>query len=133
KVIIDGYFLSTPHEVSATFLGFVFGTLTFDDVGALIAYDLSLSGGIALEPGTIVDPLSAVPVSFPVGGPPGTVVNLLFNGAQSNAESESTLIGALIGQAVPCLTGDLDCNGIVDGIDLGILLGQWGNAGNADF
>ena len=34
--------------------------------------------------------------------------------------------------ASTCL-GDLDGNGIVDGADLGLLLGQWGTDGTADF
>lgn len=33
----------------------------------------------------------------------------------------------------PCVPEDLDCSGIVDGSDLGTLLGQWGGPGSADF
>jgi formylglycine-generating enzyme required for sulfatase activity len=32
----------------------------------------------------------------------------------------------------PCL-GDLNADRVVDGVDLGVLLGQWGGAGSADF
>jgi hypothetical protein len=36
-------------------------------------------------------------------------------------------------QAGPPCPADLDGNGVVDGGDLGLLLGQWGTAGSADF
>ena len=33
---------------------------------------------------------------------------------------------------IPCRMGDLDCNGIVDGADLGAMLSNWGNPGSTD-
>ena len=31
-----------------------------------------------------------------------------------------------------CATGDLDCDGAVNGTDLGLLISQWGSSGSAD-
>ncbi len=42
----------------------------------------------------------------------------------------SALVASASAQA-PCL-GDLNADRVVDGIDLGVLLGQWGGAGSAD-
>lgn len=47
---------------------------------------------------------------------------------QTLGEGRALVIGA---EALPC-PGDLDGNHIVDGADLGNLLGQWGTAGTAD-
>jgi hypothetical protein len=43
-----------------------------------------------------------------------------------------TIFGAAKVPADPCRMGDFDCNGTVDGADLGLLLSNWGGTGITD-
>jgi hypothetical protein len=65
---------------------------------------------------------------------PPAVVNAtlgLFRPGAAGAP-DSVALGVFGPQAPPPLAGDIDGNGTVNGIDLGLLLGAWGNAGPGD-
>jgi len=47
-------------------------------------------------------------------------------------DENGAVANSIISVEVGCVAADLNCDGIVGGADLGILLGQWGTAGSAD-
>jgi hypothetical protein len=65
----------------------------------------------------------------------GTLYNFAFD-ANSPGVTGNTALGVFktgasvavrgLVPATPCRTGDLDCNGIINGADLGSLLANWG-------
>lgn len=82
---------------------------------------------------------------FQVSSCAGQLVGFYTNNASFNDGIEWSLFAfgkgcsgvanfvATIELASPTCTGDLDGDGIVDGADLAILLGEWGSRGSADF
>jgi hypothetical protein len=127
------------YMIEGTALGQPFGG---DPVPAVLA----LSGTITLVPGGIQVVVSATangsepvpslgtldeqPFDMPTILPPGSTAHLLVSGTfgegtiSSDISAELSAPGVLIGTL-----GDLDGNGIVNGADLGLLLGAWGTAG----
>jgi hypothetical protein len=47
-------------------------------------------------------------------------------------DENGAVANSVISVEAGCVAADLNCDGIVGGADLGILLGQWGTAGSAD-
>jgi hypothetical protein len=47
-------------------------------------------------------------------------------------DENGAVANSVISVDAGCVAADLNCDGIVGGADLGILLGQWGTAGSAD-
>ncbi|MBL9140574.1 MAG: hypothetical protein JNK53_01795, partial [Phycisphaerae bacterium] len=87
--------------------------------------------GIGISTGT-------VSVAFdPTGFLPGT-----YDAPVTIFSSDENIPGETSGSVVatvrvtvagnPCGVGDIDCNGAVDGADLGLLLSNWGQPGSSD-
>lgn len=54
------------------------------------------------------------------------------NDSTTDAAIDSFSVQRTICEQAPACPGDLDANGVVDGADLGVLLGQWGGTGSGD-
>jgi len=69
---------------------------------------------------------------------PGNTLQIRFvardnpNNSTTEAAIDSVRIERVICTQTPACVGDLDDSGVVDGADLGVLLGQWGTAAAAD-
>ena len=48
------------------------------------------------------------------------------------ADENGAVADGVISVGAGCAAADLNCDGAVNGADLGALLGQWGTAGSAD-
>ncbi len=103
------------------------GTLTVVPGGIQVTVSVTASGS---EPVPSLGTLDAQPFDLPTVLPPGSTAHLLVSGTfgdgtiTSDISAELSAPGVLIGTP-----GDLDGNGIVNGADLGLLLGAWGTAG----
>ncbi|MFO0874007.1 MAG: dockerin type I repeat-containing protein [Phycisphaerales bacterium] len=70
------------------------------------------------------------PLDIPTVLPPGGTAHLLFSGTiteftiSADTNIDLTAVGTL-----QCGFADLNCDGVVNGADLGLLLGQWGPCG----
>ncbi|NBP52336.1 MAG: hypothetical protein EBU70_14365 [Actinobacteria bacterium] len=70
-----------------------------------------------------------------------TLYNFWFDAAAPGTNGDATIglfkqagsvTAAVKVPSAPCAQGDLNCNGIVDGADLGIMLANWGGSGSSD-
>jgi hypothetical protein len=122
-------------SVAGTAMGQPF---TSDSPGALI-----LGGALAFGPGGVslgatgsvnetvpVDappPIVSQPFPLPTILPPGSTANLLMSGTFS-AGTATTVASASLAATGPLVLrpGDLNADGTVNGLDLGIMLGSWG-------
>lgn len=77
--------------------------------------------------------MATVPDYLSNSGPHPSRLANIRNGSQMNtprARSVSVLLTLAFLAVPPCpaLASDLDCNGIVDGADLALLLAEWGRS-----
>ncbi len=86
------------------------------------------------EKGTIdLPPFENVPLDLPTVLPPGGTASVLFSGALTSvALSVGASVLLVADGSLQCAPADLNCDGIVDGADLGELLAAWGTPGPGD-
>lgn len=78
-------------------------------------------------------PFSDIALPVPTVLPPGGTANLLMSGMLESLLVDASINATLVATATPlCAPADLDCNGVVDGADLGLLLAAWGTPGPGD-
>ena len=90
---------------------------------------LAAPGATTPEPGTYLAPLQLY--STAAGVEASEEFWLVLNGG-SDAASFAAALSAAMDAMDPACTADIDASGVVDGADLGILLGTWGATGMAD-
>lgn len=95
---------------------------------------LVFSGDQSLDESLAVDlPFEAVPLPLPTifGG----TANVLLSGTVSALSVALALDADIVavGGFSTCAPADLNCDGVVNGADLGLLLGAWGTSGPGDF
>lgn len=74
-----------------------------------------------------IDPLVNEPVELPTILPPGQTANLLFNGEFGDVTTSRMLDLAMIGEgSIACSLADINGDCLVDGADIGEVLGSWG-------
>ncbi len=134
--------VNVDYNIEGTVLGQVFGgtptpavlalTGTITDVagGIQITLDASGTGDTALP---APPPLVAQPFDLPTILPPGSTAHLLVSGTFADGTLATDLNAHLVAPGSPVgVVGDLNNDGVVNGTDLGLLLGNWGAAGTSD-
>jgi len=108
------------------------GTLDLTGSGAILTAKTSGSASetLPLDPPLAFDSL---PVPLPTILPPGGTANLLFGGElPSIALALESSISLTAFGSIVCVPADLNCDGVVDAADLGVMLAAWGGRGPAD-
>jgi hypothetical protein len=73
------------------------------------------------------------PLDIPTILPPGNTAHLLLSGTLPTIDASFSGDATLVAQgAKACAPADLNCDGVVDGADLGLLLAAWGTSGPGD-
>ena len=94
-----------------------------DDEGRAAAH-----GGVGVAVGrATTDAVGTARLSYVI--PAGTTASQL---SVRFADENGAVADGVISVGAGCATADLNCDGAVNGADLGALLGQWGTAGSAD-
>ncbi len=103
------------------------GTISF--VSGALVVNATVSAN-DVQPVTAPPPLVSQPFDLPTILPPGGTSHLLVSGTFSDGSITTTVNGTLNapGTLVPVF-GDLNGDGVVNGADLGLLLGNWGTPG----
>ena len=103
------------------------GSLVSTPLGLVMSLDLDGSQSFD-EPFTQEFPAQVVelPTVIPTGG----IATVIFGGTVNGASGEGTFVGSIDAfGAIDSVPGDLNGDGIVNGADLAILLGSWGDGG----
>lgn len=113
----------TSDSPGALVLG---GTLAFGSGGVSLSATGSVNESVPVD---APPPIVSQPFPLPTILPPGSTANLLMSGTFSpgTATTSASASLAAAGPLVP-RPGDLNADGTVNGLDLGILLGSWGPA-----
>ena len=96
---------------------------------------LTFTSGSALSQDTPVDGagFTDLPQGVPTVLPPGSTANLLFSGTIESLALEAASDISIVAIGAPaCAPADLNCDGVVNGADLGLLLSAWGTSGPGD-
>lgn len=96
---------------------------------------IELSGSTTTDEKVTVDlpPFENLPLDLPTVLPPGGTASVLFSGALSSFALSVDASTLLIAEgSLGCVAADLNCDGTVDGADLGALLAAWGTPGPGD-
>lgn len=103
------------------------GTLAFGPGGVSLGATGSVNESVAVD---APPPIVNQPFPLPTILPPGSTANLLMSGTFS-AGTATTVASASLAATGPLVLrpGDLNADGTVNGLDLGILLGSWGPVG----
>jgi hypothetical protein len=103
------------------------GTIVATKTGLFMTASIETSGEFESE---LEQEFSQVPLALPTVLPTGGTANLLLSGTLNGVTGSTalTLELAAAGSATGPV-GDLNGDGIVNGADLAILLGAWGQAG----
>lgn len=76
--------------------------------------------------------LESQPFGLPTILPPGATANLLITGEFGAGSASIAFDGTLVATGTPtAVPGDMNADGVVNGLDLALLLGVWGSAGPA--
>jgi hypothetical protein len=113
--------LDTPPQVILLPL---VGTLSFDGGVATLTATIfqSISESTELE----LDPFTDIPVALPTVLPPGGTANLLLSGTVESLSLDFTIDSTIVATGdSSCVDADINCDGSVDGADLGLLLAAW--------
>lgn len=103
------------------------GSLVQTSLG--LAMSLSLDGSQSFEE-PFTQEFPAQVVELPTVIPTGGIATVIFSGTVNGASGESSFLGSIDAFGAPVAPlGDLNGDGLVDGADLGILLGDWGAGG----
>jgi hypothetical protein len=108
------------------------GTLDLTGEGAILSVTAESSAGdeFVIDPPLAFDGI-ALPV--PTILPPGATANLLFGGElPSIALGFDSAVALVAIGSLACAAADLNCDGVVDAADLGLMLAAWGGRGPAD-
>jgi hypothetical protein len=127
-VLLEGTAFGQPFGGTPTPAAFALaGTLSFVDGALVVTATINAND---TQPVTAPPPLVAQPFDLPTVLPPGGTAHLLVSGTFSDGTSTTTASANLLapGTLVP-VYGDLNGDGLVNGADIGILLGAWGTAG----
>ena len=108
----------------------------FGSVLAAVPESASAPTAAASRFGSVLAPVpSGCSTPVPLASIPGLVsaaVPVIRTTPTPSATSAGSVTAAVKVPSNPCRMGDLDCNGIVDGADLGTMLSNWGNPGATD-
>ncbi len=129
-ISVSGSAAGTPFASTAPGALVLAGSIVID------GDQLSLASSGQVDESTSVPaapPIAGVPFPLPTILPPGATANLLLSGAfaEGTATTAATASLQAAGTRIT-VPGDLNGDGVVNGIDLGILLGAWGARGAAD-
>ena len=107
-------------------------TGTFSIVGNAIS--LTSQGTInETVPVPAAPPLVSAPFDLPTIIPAGQVAHLLISGTFADGSSTTVGSSSLVMNGVPApIIGDINGDGVVTGVDLGLLLSGWGQPGPTD-
>lgn len=107
------------------------GTISFVNGALVVTAQVAQSDTQPVPP---PPPLVNQPFDLPTVLPSGGVAHLLINGTFSEGTIGTTVSASLRAPGVPVpVLGDLNGDGIVNGLDLGLMLSAWGsNGGPAD-
>lgn len=98
-----------------------------------VSLSLAISDSSSTNEPVVADPFVDVPLALPTVIPTGGTANLLLSGDVTSIALSQTLVADLdvagTRQAVP---GDLNNDGMVNAVDLSILLSNWGTTGLGD-
>ena len=107
----------------------------FPIAGSLVETPLGLSMSLAVDASQSFDEpftqeFPAQIVELPTVIPSGGLATVIFTGTVNGAAGEGTFAGSIDAFGTPTTPqGDLNGDGIVNGADLAILLGSWGEGG----
>jgi hypothetical protein len=105
------------------------GTLTVTASGATLASTAQSTDPIGPLPPP--PPLVNMPVSLPTVPPGATTANLLFSGTFGEGNGTSSITLNLAASGAPTsIPGDINGDGVVDGLDLTALMSAWGTSGS---
>ena len=129
-IAVAGSAAGTPFASTAP------GALALAGSIVLDGDQLTLASSGAVDESTAVPaapPIVDVPIPLPTSHPPGATANLQLIGTFTEGTA-TTVASASLDASGTRITvpGDLNGDGVVNGIDLGILLGAWGARGPAD-
>ena len=130
NVTVEGTALSAPFASTTPALVAMTGTIAITKTGITVTSQGSVNETV---PVLAPPPLVNQPFDLPTVLPAGSVAHLLMNGTFSDGTSTTTASSSIVALGTPVARfGDLNGDGVVNGADLGLLLGAWDSAGPGD-
>jgi hypothetical protein len=130
NVTVEGTALAAPFASTTPALVAMTGTIAITKTGVTVTSQGSVNETV---PVPAPPPLVNQPFDLPTVLPAGSVAHLLMNGTFSDGTTTTTASSTIVALGTPIARfGDLNGDGVVNGADLGLLLGAWGSAGPGD-
>ena len=130
NVTVEGTALAAPFASTTPAVVAMTGTIAFTKSGITVTSQGSVNETV---PVLAPPPLVNQPFDLPTVLPAGSVAHLLMNGTFSDGTSTTTATSSIVALGTPVARfGDLNGDGVVNGADLGLLLGAWGTPGPGD-
>jgi hypothetical protein len=130
NVTVEGTALAAPFASTTPALVAMTGTIAITKTGITVTSQGSVNESV---PVPAPPPLVNQPFDLPTVLPAGSVARLLMNGTFSDGTTTTTASSTIVALGTPVARfGDLNGDGVVNGADLGLLLGAWGSTGPGD-
>jgi hypothetical protein len=131
EITLVGSMLGEPMTFSAPFTVLLVGEMVWSRGGFTLAFSIADSGEFSIPLPSI--PLPPIPLELPTIAPPGNTAGLIVTVALEGIGGNAAVDAEFVGAGQPTFSiADLNKDGLVDGLDLSELLGEWGAQGIAD-
>lgn len=131
EVTLVGSMLGEPMTFTAPLSVAIFGEMVWNRGGFSLAVSIADSGAFSIP--LPLPPLPPIPVDLPTIAPPGNTAGLILTVSIEGIDGNAAIDADFVGAGQPTFSiADLNKDGLVNGLDLSDLLGEWGGQGIAD-